>query len=186
MSEPRSLSARPHLSWIPNGLSLSRLVLGLALPWVPAEWRLAAVVVAGLTDLFDGLLARWLRADSETGRRLDPVADKVFVVVLFAVLLAEGAIGPGWAVAVLARDLAVTAAAAVVAVRGRTADLRRMRPRPLGKLATAAQFVLLVQLVVAGRAWPGLLIPTAVLSLASAVDYAVAYLRGRRPNDVTS
>jgi hypothetical protein len=31
---------RVPLSWLPNGLSLTRLVLGLALPWLPADWRL--------------------------------------------------------------------------------------------------------------------------------------------------
>jgi phosphatidylglycerophosphate synthase len=167
---------RIPLSWLPNGLSLTRLVLGLALPWLPADWRLGVVAVAALTDLFDGLTARWLHASSEAGRLLDPLADKVFVLVLVAVLISERAIGPGWAVAVVTRDLVVLAAAMVVLARNRPADVRRMRPRWLGKSATAAQFALLAVLVVGGHGWVWLLVLTAGLSIAAAADYARAYV----------
>jgi phosphatidylglycerophosphate synthase len=165
-------------AWLPNGLSLTRLALGLALPWVPADWRLGAVAVAALTDLLDGLAARRLRAGSEVGRLLDPLADKVFVVTLVAILVSERAVGPGWAVAVLARDLVVTAAAVVVMAGGRAAGLRRMRPRWPGKWATAAQFALLLDLVVEGHGRGWLVALTAGLSVAAAVDYALAYFLG--------
>ena len=169
---------RVPLSWLPNGLSLTRLVLGLVLPWLPADWRLGVIAAAALTDLFDGLTARWLHASTETGRLLDPLADKVFVLVLVVVLISERVIGPWWAVAVVARDLVVLAAAVVVMARGRAADFRRMRPRWLGKCTTAAQFALLMVLVVGGRGWGWLLVLTAGLSIAAAADYAVAYVRG--------
>lgn len=176
---------RVSWAWLPNGLSLTRLGLGLALPWLPASWRLGVIAVASLTDLLDGLVARWLRAGTETGRLLDPLADKVFVATLVAILVSERAVRPWWAVAVLARDLVVTAAAAAVMARGRGAGLRRMKPRWLGKCATAAQFALLLELVVVGHGWEWLLALTAALSVAAAGDYVRAYCR-RAWNDSTS
>ena len=157
---------------MPNALSASRLVLGVAFPWVPADWRLWVVVVAALTDCLDGLTARWLHAESETGRMLDPVADKVFVLVLVGTLLAEGTLPWGWALGLAARDVTVLAGVAVVLARGRTAGARRMRPTWLGKCATAGQFAVLFALAGWSRAPAWLLAPVVLLSVAAAVDYA--------------
>jgi len=166
-------------SLVPNGLSLARLALGLALPWLPHDWHLAVIALAAATDLLDGLAARWLRCESKTGQVLDPVADKVFILALAGTLIAEGALTPGWALAVAARDLVVLAAAAVLFARGRWADYRTMRPTWLGKCTTAAQFALL--LVLAAE-WPGrevMLWLTAGLSLATAGQYALMHAPGR-------
>ncbi len=40
-------------------------------------------MVAGLTDYFDGLLARKYNASSQIGEILDPIADKILIVFLF-------------------------------------------------------------------------------------------------------
>ncbi len=74
----------------------------------------------------------------------------------------------------------VLAAAAVAVVRGRADDLQRMRPRWPGKCATAAQFVLLLELVLVGYGSGWLLALTAALSIAAAADYVRAYARGPR------
>jgi phosphatidylglycerophosphate synthase len=160
---------------IPNGLSVFRLLLGLAFPFVPADWRLAVVVVAALSDALDGLVARWLGAESDTGRLLDPIADKVFVLVLAGTLLAEGAISPLWALGVAARDVVVLAGLLYVIARRQWARGRRMRPSWLGKCTTAAQFALLVVLVAWGSAPVGLLAAVTALSLVAAVDYALRF-----------
>jgi cardiolipin synthase len=169
--DPRSL--------VPNGLSLARLALGLAFPWLPAEWRLAAVAFAAASDFLDGLTARWLRCESKTGQMLDPTADKVFVLALGGTLIAEGTLTPGWALAVAARDVVVLAGLAAAFVRGGWASYRTMRPTWLGKCTTAAQFALL--LVLAAR-WPGgpvMLWLAAGLSVATAGQYLLLYLLGR-------
>src|SRR5688572_19567898 len=85
---------RSLLTTVPNGLSAARVVLALAFPLVSAEWRVWVVVAAALSDMFDGLVARWLRVESDTGRLLDPVADKFFVLILAGTLLYEGALSP--------------------------------------------------------------------------------------------
>jgi len=67
---------------IPNGLSLSRLVL-LPLLYVFAlrDMEVAFVVsyaVLGATDWFDGLAARWLNQRTELGKALDSIVDIPF------------------------------------------------------------------------------------------------------------
>ncbi|MDB5307678.1 MAG: CDP-diacylglycerol--glycerol-3-phosphate 3-phosphatidyltransferase [Gemmataceae bacterium] len=169
-----------YLRLIPNGLSASRVVLGLAFPWLPPDWRFAVVGLAAVTDFLDGLLARWLGAQSETGRLLDPVADKVFILMLAGTLVGEGVLGPGWAVAVAARDVVVLAGVAVLAARGDRAGFRAMRPTWLGKCTTAAQFALFLVLVAEGRSWDWLLWVTAGLSVVAAAAYARAFGTIRR------
>ena len=51
------------------------------------QWGAAILfVIAALTDLFDGMAARALDADSKFGRILDPIADKALVGLPLAVL----------------------------------------------------------------------------------------------------
>jgi phosphatidylglycerophosphate synthase len=160
------------LRFIPNGLSVARLLLGVAFPFVLAEWRVWVIVAAALSDALDGLAARWLNAESDTGRVLDPVADKVFVLVLVCTLLAEGTLHPLWVLGLAARDVVVLAGVAVVLLRGRWRDARRMPPTLLGKCTTAAQFAVLLVAAARGEVPVWLLVPAVALSLAAAADYA--------------
>ena len=157
---------------IPNALSGGRLALGLAFPFVPADWRVWLVAVAALSDAIDGLAARWLRAESDFGRLLDPVADKVFVLVLVGTLIVEGTLHPLWALGLAARDVAVLVGLVYTVARRQWAKGRKMRPSWLGKCTTAAQCAVLFVLVGWDAAPLWLLIPTVVLSVAAAVDYA--------------
>jgi len=69
---------------IPNILSMSRIALCLPLLMVDAMtlpfWVL--YVIAGLTDMLDGFLARRWGVESKFGARLDSMADFVFVLVV--------------------------------------------------------------------------------------------------------
>ena len=167
---------RSLLTVVPNGLSAARVVLGIAFPFVPTEWRLWVVVAAALSDLFDGLVARWLRAESDTGRLLDPVADKFFVLMLAGTLLAEGTLHPLWAVGLAARDLTVLVGLLYVIAWRQWARGRRLRPSLLGKCTTAAQFAILVVLVGWAPAPVWLLAAMTLLSALAAVDYARKFL----------
>lgn len=167
-------------SFIPNAFAISRLVLGLAFPFLPAEWRLGVIILAAVTDALDGLTARWLRAESNAGRLLDPVADKVFILVVAGTLLAEGAIHPLWALGAAARDVVVLIGLAYVIVRRQWAVGRRMRPSWLGKCTTAAQFVLLLVLAHGNAAPVWLLVATTALSGAAAAEYAWGFVRARQ------
>ena len=69
---------------IPNLLSMSRIVLCLPLLLVDAMtlpfWVL--YLIAGLTDILDGFLARRWEVESKFGARLDSLADFVFVIAV--------------------------------------------------------------------------------------------------------
>src|SRR3982751_419646 len=82
---------------LPNVITVSRILLVpvfavlFAVPGAPA--RIAAFVIfciAGASDALDGFAARKLKAGSDFGRMLDPIADKVLVAVALMMLVAEG------------------------------------------------------------------------------------------------
>ena len=79
---------------LPNLLTLSRILaipLIVALFWIngdAARWTtLALFTMAGVTDYFDGMLARSMGKISIMGRFLDPVADKLLVSALLIMLV---------------------------------------------------------------------------------------------------
>jgi len=82
---------------LPNALTILRILLVpvFAVAFVmPGEVaRLMAFLVfalAGISDWLDGFAARKLKAGSDFGRMLDPIADKVLVAVALMMLVAEG------------------------------------------------------------------------------------------------
>jgi cardiolipin synthase (CMP-forming) len=82
---------------LPNALTVLRILLvpvfvvAFVIPGDAA--RLIAFLVfalAGISDWLDGFAARKLKAGSDFGRMLDPIADKVLVGVALMMLVAEG------------------------------------------------------------------------------------------------
>jgi phosphatidylglycerophosphate synthase len=135
-------------SIIPNSLSIARIVLALAFPWIERGWRAGFVVAAALSDLFDGKLSRALHGTSTLGQILDPVADKLFVGIVLVTLAAGGELAV-WEFPLLAfRDLAVVGGSLWSALNHGWGTLGQMPPSMLGKLATAVQlgFLLLLTL----------------------------------------
>jgi cardiolipin synthase len=101
-------------------------------------WALLTFLVAGATDMLDGLIARLLRQPTTLGAWLDPMADKLLLVTTFVVLTLPG-LGlanrlPVWlTVLVISRDVAIVL---TVAVFNLAIARRTFRPSFLGKLAT--------------------------------------------------
>ena len=82
---------------LPNALTIMRIVLvpvfvvAFVLPGDAARLTAFAVfALAGISDWLDGFAARKLKAGSDFGRMLDPIADKVLVAVALMMLVAEG------------------------------------------------------------------------------------------------
>jgi phosphatidylglycerophosphate synthase len=162
---------------IPNALSFSRIVLGIAFPFVPGEWRVWLVLIAALSDALDGLIARWLRTESDSGRLLDPVADKFFVLVLVGTLLVERQLHPLWALGLATRDVVVLVGLLDITLRRRWAMGRKLRPSWPGKCTTAAQFAVLLVLAARGDAPVWLLGTAVVLSAIATLDYIRIFAR---------
>jgi phosphatidylglycerophosphate synthase len=162
---------------IPNALSAARMVVGVAFPFAADDGRLLIVIAAMLSDALDGWAARWLHGETDVGRWLDPIADKFFVLIVAATLLAEGTLHPLWLVGIAARDLTVMFGMLSVLHRPTGSRWQNLRPSWWGKSTTAAQFVVLLVLVMLGSAPVWLLTLTTLLSLVAAGDYARRFLR---------
>ncbi|HEX6644862.1 MAG TPA: CDP-alcohol phosphatidyltransferase family protein [Gemmatimonadales bacterium] len=122
-------------------LTVSRLPMALAFVVVPSSAaRLAILAAAASTDLLDGFIARRI-GSSRFGSFLDPVADKLFMVCAFAVVVASGRLAPFEVVAVLLRDIVATVAFAATLVSGRPAAIPA---RVGGKAVTVGQVLTLV------------------------------------------
>ena len=80
------------LRYLPNSLTLLRLLLALPLGWLILREQyalaLATGVLAGLSDALDGFAARRLDALTRLGAILDPIADKTLITVTFVCLAA--------------------------------------------------------------------------------------------------
>ena len=106
-------------------------------------------LVAGLTDLFDGLLARTFSRRTSLGAWLDPVADKLLLVTTFAVLTLPG-LGlvnrlPVWlTILVVSRDVLIVLTVAVINL---AVGRREFRPSIFGKMATATYIVTCVTIM---------------------------------------
>jgi cardiolipin synthase len=100
-------------------------------------------LAAGITDLFDGLIARRTGQKTTLGAWLDPMADKLLLVTMFVMLTLPG-IGsanrlPLWfTILVLSRDIAIVLTVAVVNL---AVGPRTFRPSIFGKIATATYII---------------------------------------------
>jgi cardiolipin synthase len=126
-----------------NQLTFLRLLLvpvfALCMLYGHQGWAFATFLIAGITDAFDGLIARWTGQPTTLGAWLDPMADKLLLITMFVMLTMPGLDLPNhlplWlTVIVISRDIAIVLTVAIVnlAVARRT-----FRPSLLGKAATA-------------------------------------------------
>ena len=75
-------------------------------------------VAAGITDLFDGYIARRYQMVTSLGKLLDPLADKLLVCAAMVMLIPPGRV-PAWmAVIVVAREIGVTALRGMASTEG--------------------------------------------------------------------
>ena len=124
------------IATIPNAVSILRLLLIPVFVWLvvveQTAWAGALLGFIGATDWIDGYLARRLDQVSEVGKMLDPIADRLAVVVAVILGLVVGVL-PGWfAWGIIIREVVIGAGA----VYGWTRGVRRLDVRWLGKTAT--------------------------------------------------
>jgi acyl-[acyl-carrier-protein]-phospholipid O-acyltransferase/long-chain-fatty-acid--[acyl-carrier-protein] ligase len=154
-----------------NSMTLARLVAGLVFPWVSVAWRPGFVVAAAASDVVDGAISRTFCGTSALGQLLDPIADKVLLLMVVGTLWIEGSLA-FWQIALLGlREWVVLSIGIGLVVARNWTGLRHMAPRWPGKIATAAQLIFLVSLVVLHKNLPGFFQITVVLSGFAAVDY---------------
>lgn len=101
-------------------------------------------VLAGLTDLFDGLLARRLQAYSKLGRILDPLADKLLLTTLYILFGLIGLIPLWLTVLVVGRDIAITLTYLLLKLLKYTI---KITPLLSSKINTASQMILITYIL---------------------------------------
>ena len=112
---------------------------------------LVLFILAGVSDVVDGFLARAFNSKSRLGGWLDPIADKSLQISVYLTLAWLGLI-PAWLmVAVILRDLVIVTGGAIYYFRIERVDAE---PSWLSKINTLFQ-ILLVMLVLYGQAVPG-------------------------------
>ena len=141
-------------------------------------WALVVFVVAGVTDLLDGLIARLGRQQTTLGAMLDPVADKILLSSSFVALTWGSGLPvsiPAWlTVTTLSRDAIILASVAIINL---TVERRVFYPSVLGKLSTGSQLATVaLVLLVNATGWEFtylryVFVLTLVLTVASALHY---------------
>jgi nicotinamide-nucleotide amidase len=163
---------------LPNALTLSRIVaipimMVLLLVGFPHHDQIAAAVflIASATDTVDGNLARASGKVTETGKFLDPLADKLFVLSVLIALVQIGLL-PSWVVVIIfSRELLITV------LRSLRADRGVVAASAFGKAKTVLQ-IIAVTLLILSPPYPVLHIPAlvaigvaVVFTVASGIDY---------------
>jgi len=158
------------------------LLLGVAFPMLPADWRLPVVILAAITDGVDGQLSRLMHAQSKLGVLLDPIADKIFFLAVVATLLWDGSITWLEVVLVSLRDVIVVVGGIGAWLRDGGGAWHQMKPRWLGKAVTVLQFAF-IAVVLLEPSWSGaatwrtpILVATAIVGALSGIDYVWAYV----------
>ena len=150
---------------LPNALTISRIILifcfvvlanfdsanetcikiGEHAAYVCHVVALIVAFLAGITDLLDGYLARKYHVESDFGRLMDPLADKIFILATFIMMLDYGMI-PGWVlIVILTREFMVTGLRTLASAKGVIIAADRW-----GKMKTATQ---MFTLAFGGAAW---------------------------------
>ncbi|MGH7581023.1 MAG: CDP-alcohol phosphatidyltransferase family protein [Gemmatimonadales bacterium] len=139
-SSPRQRGDQGRPGWTTADLlSVVRIPLAVAFPFVSNQWRMAILGIAAATDLLDGPLARRFGA-SALGSLIDPVADKLFMASAFGVVAVSGRLAGYEIVGVLLRDIVATVAFFATVFSHRP---RAIPARAGGKAVTVAQMLTL-------------------------------------------
>jgi len=155
---------------LPNVLSLSRLAL--AVLFVPAGHgaRIVLICLAGATDFLDGWLARRTHSTTRWWALVDPIADRLFVLVAIVMYVLNGELSVGEMLLLLPRDIA-TALAFVIARAVPSLRALEFKARFPGKVVTVFQLVTLLAVAIGVRPLSPLIAVVALASIVAIVDY---------------
>jgi cardiolipin synthase (CMP-forming) len=175
------MAARARFRALPNIISLSRVLLAAGFVVVDRVGvRLGLVGLAGLTDFFDGWLARRAKWTTRWGALIDPFADRVFALVAVVTFFVMGALSAVGCIVLISRDI-MTAVGFVVARVVPWLQQVQFKARMPGKLVTVLQFITFVCLLGLPSFVTPMLWLVGITSAYSIVDYTLALWRARAP-----
>ena len=142
------------MTWA-NFITLGRLFSAPLIVWfiftdeaVKAFW---ITLVAGFSDILDGLVARLFKVDSVIGAYLDPLADKVLLISIYISLALKGMIPLWLVISVVFRDILILGGVLLIWGLGRQI---KVQPLFISKINTFFQIVSVVY-ILALNAYPG-------------------------------
>jgi len=166
---------------VPNALTILRIFMApvlvvVLLTEIPDRefWGLGIFLLATLTDVLDGIIARHTDRITVTGAMLDPIADKLLMAGAF-ISLVELGIAPAWIVfLIIAREFAVTGLRMVALEHGVPISANWW-----GKAKTTSQVIAVSLLVVALKyaAWRPLTMIALWVALGLTVVSMVIYFK---------
>jgi CDP-diacylglycerol--glycerol-3-phosphate 3-phosphatidyltransferase len=158
-------------------------VIVIFMLWQPEGWNwwsAALFILASLSDWLDGYWARKYKAETDTGKLLDPIADKFLVSTVLILLIPMERIEALLVVLLLNRDIIINGLRSFAASKGKI-----ISAGPMGKWKTAVQMVAIPAILIHQNVGPlngqqigywGLWLSLG-LSLFSAAQYVFAYAR---------
>ena len=154
-----------------NKITIFRIVLipvFLVLAYTGLKyWALAVYIIACLSDVADGYIARHYNQVSNFGKFVDPLADKMLVLSAMCFFIENGQM-PGWAVAiVLFREFAVSGLRLIAVARS-------------GKIKTGCTMVGLGAMLVFGQQYPVVNLVCYILIIVTTVYSGVEYFVANR------
>ncbi len=134
---------------IPNTLTFARMIIipvfVVTLLHKKYQYALILFVIAAITDLLDGFLARMTDQKTKLGAFLDPLADKFLMLTSFILFAIYGWL-PNWiTITVISRDAIVVLGWIILIIFTRNS---KVEPSVIGKLANAFQAILIVCILI--------------------------------------
>ena len=173
---------------LPNSITLLRIgVIPILFLLLLSPGRIFSLIIAilfiiaALTDLLDGYIARKYGIVTKMGKLLDPIADKIVVNTAMILMIPIGYI-PAWIVAlIIVRDFAVDGMRSVASSDGLVISASK-----LGKQKTLTQNIAVSSLIIhyplfginAHLVGMAILYLALILTIWSGVDYSVKFYRG--------
>lgn len=184
---------------LPNKLSVLRIILVpvtmlFMLPvniygWQPEGWNAfinsygmtvaaAVFIIASLTDMADGKIARKYNLITDLGKFLDSLADKILVISIMLGLVYLGRLSPILVMIIILREFAVSGLRMIAASKGEV-----IAARMIGKVKTVTQMIAIIYIMfepllikIFGLAYNGYPLETSAVTIIGDVLFGVCVI----------
>jgi len=160
---------------LPNLLTLGRILIT---PFIVysilngfAIQALVLIVVAGLTDMLDGAIAKHFHMQTMVGAYMDPIADKLMLVGSIISLFIVGQVPMFLFLAVVFRDVIIVIGAMAYEL---VTHRLEMQPTYLSKVTTVVQ-IIYVSIALLHIAWP---LSAVLMNAAVWITFAITCISG--------
>ena len=162
---------------LPNKLTIFRVIL--VIPFVALMlngydlWAVAVFIIASLTDLLDGKIARKYNLITDFGKFMDPLADKLLVCAAMICLVEMGRL-PAWMVIVIiSREFIISGFRLIAADNGIV-----IAASYWGKFKTVSQMIMIILMImdIQNTVFQGILTLFVVIAVALTIISLVDYI----------